>query len=115
MTVTDQNGAVVLTLSVQAGQPTVTADVYLRKGTYSVRFSGFTTDGSALTGLTYWLAGDIISDPVGAYATSPSSTGTTSPSSTSTTGGSTSPPYTYNSPNSGSPGSTSSTTPPYYY
>jgi hypothetical protein len=115
MTVTDQNGAVVLTLSVQAGQPTVTADVYLRKGTYSVRFSGFTTDGSALTGLTYWLAGDIISDPVGAFATSPSSTGTTSPSSTSTTGGSTSPPYTYNSPNSGSPGSTSSTTPPYYY
>jgi len=115
MTVTDQNGAVVMTLSVQAGQPTVTADVFLRKGTYSVRFSGFTTDGSSLTGLSYQLAGDTISDPVGAYSTPPSSSGTTTPSSNSTSGSSTSPPYSYNYPNSGSSGSTSSTTPPYYY
>ena len=113
MTVTDQNGGVVLTLSVQAGQPTVTADVFLKPGTYSVRFSGFTTDGSSLTGLSYLLAGDTISDPVGAYATSPSSSGTTTPSSTNT-GGSSSTPYSYNSPGSGSSGSTSSTT-PYYY
>src|SRR5947209_17050260 len=44
-------GAVVLLLKVQAGQPTVTADVFLKMGTYSVSFAGFTSDGSAWSGI----------------------------------------------------------------
>jgi hypothetical protein len=110
MTIVDQTGATVLTLTVQAGQPTVTADIFLKQGTYSVRFSGTTTDGSTLTDIDFQLAGDVISDPVGAYSTPPSSSGTTTSS----------PPlYSYQPANSGAnqppPATTPPYTPPYYY
>jgi hypothetical protein len=92
----------------------VTADVFLKMGTYSVSFTGSTSDGSAWSGMDFQLAGDMISDPVGAYSTSPSSTGTNSPSSTSSSSGSTGPGYYSYTPTK--PGSsTSSTTSPYYY
>src|SRR5439155_15424384 len=69
MTIVDQNRAAVATLRVQAGQPTVTANLYLAKGDYSFSFSGYTTDGSSLGGLAFDLAGGQINDPVGAYPT----------------------------------------------
>src|SRR6266852_5165725 len=92
MTVRNSGGAVVLFLMVQAGQPTVTADVFLKMGTYSVTFAGATSDGSAWSGINFTLTGDMISDPVGAYSTSPSSTGTSSPTSS---GSSSTPPSYY--------------------
>jgi len=113
MTVRNSGGAVVLFLMVQAGQPTVTADVFLKMGTYSVTFAGATSDGSAWSGINFTLTGDMISDPVGAYSTSPSSTGTSSPTSSGST--STSPTYYSYTPTSPSSSSTSTTTSPYYY
>jgi hypothetical protein len=122
LTIVDQNGAVVLTMKVQSGQPTVTANVYLKKGNYSVRLDAATSDGSALTDIDFQLDGDVISDPIGSYSAPPSSTGTTSPSSntspspSSTSSSPNSPPYTYYPSSSGS---TASNTPPsskpYYY
>jgi hypothetical protein len=113
MTVRDSSGAVVLLLKVQAGQPTVTADVFLKMGTYSVSFAGSTSDGSAWSGIDFSLAGDMISDPVGAYSTPPSSTGTSSP--TSSGSNSTPPSYYSYTPAKPGPSSNSTTTPPYYY
>ncbi|HEV2947568.1 MAG TPA: matrixin family metalloprotease [Gemmataceae bacterium] len=113
MTVRDSSGAVVLLLKVQAGQPTVTADVFLKMGTYSVSFAGSTSDGSSWSGIDFTLAGDVISDPVGAYSTPPSSTGTSSPTSS---GSSSTPPSYYSyTPAKPGPSSSSTTTPPYYY
>jgi hypothetical protein len=113
MTIRNSGGAVVLLLKVQAGQPTVTADVFLRMGTYSVSFAGSTSDGSAWSGIDFNLAGDMISDPVGAYSTPPSSTGTSSPTSS---GSSSTPPSYYSyTPAKPGPSSSSTTTPPYYY
>jgi hypothetical protein len=109
MTVVDKSGTIVLVLNVQAGQPTVTADVFLKKGKYSVSFSGTTSDGSALNDIDYQLAGDMMSDPVGAYPTSPSSAGSNSTSSSGNSGN-----YTYSPSNSGS-STTQPTSPPYYY
>jgi hypothetical protein len=118
MTIVDQTGAVVLSLSVQAGQPTVTANVYLKQGTYSVRYSGYTTDNSAWNNLSYQLSGGEFSDPVGAYPTSPSSPSSPPPSSSTQPPPSpSSPPPSSYSP-SGSSSSTSNTypsSPPRYY
>jgi hypothetical protein len=119
MAITDSSGAVVLTLKVQAGQPTVTADVFLKMGTYSISFTGSTSDGSAWSGIDFNLAGDMISDPVGAYSTSPSSSGNSSPSSTSSSSNSSSSSssgsyYSYTPSKPGS-SSSSTTTSPYYY
>jgi hypothetical protein len=110
MTVLDGTGAVVLTLKVQAGRPTVTADVYLKKGTYSIFYAASTSDGSALSSITFALAGDILSDRVGAYTTPPPSSSAPPPQTSSS---SPPPQYSYNSGSSGgSSGSSSSTTPP---
>jgi len=120
MTILDSTGATVATLAVQAGQPTVTADIYLQMGTYSIIFNASTSDGSALGGINFSLAGDALSDPVGAYPTPPSSNGSSPPASNPTpppnNQPATPPPSSSYSPGSGS---TTKTTPPsgspYYY
>jgi Matrixin len=109
MTIVDSTGSTVLTLKVQAGQPTVTADIFLKMGTYTVTFSGSTSDGSAWTGMNFWLDGDMISDPVGAYSTSPTSSGSTAPSSSGNSSY-----YTYGPPTTSKP-PPPTTTSPYYY
>jgi hypothetical protein len=73
MTILDSNGNVVGTIRARAGQPTVTSEIYLKKAAYSVVFSAYTTDGSAIGAINFDLAGDAISSPVGAYSTSSSS------------------------------------------
>ena len=115
MTVRDASGAVVLLLKVQAGQPTVTADVFLKMGTYSVSFAGATSDGSTWSGIDFTLVGDMISDPVGAYSTPPSSTGTNSPTNSGSSSSSTNSGYYSYTPSKPGPSSSSTTTPPYYY
>jgi len=115
MTVNDQSGAVIFILKVQAGQPTVTADVFLKMGVYTVTFAGSTSDGSKWTGIDFQLNGDVISDPVGAYSTSPSSTGTSSPSSSGSSSSSTPPSYYSYTPTKPGSSASSTTTSPYYY
>jgi hypothetical protein len=100
MTVYDENGKVVFTLSAVAGQPPVTTVRYLKAGTYTVRYSSPLTSA---TPTEYNLFMLILSDEVGTYATttaSPPPQGGSSPrptpgqSSTNTpSGGAT---YTYN-------------------
>jgi Matrixin len=72
MSLVDQYGNVVLSLTAGAGQPPVTANIYLAAGDYSLRYSAQTTDGSALQAVDYWLDGDSFSSQMGAYAPPPS-------------------------------------------
>jgi hypothetical protein len=104
MTIVDSNGTTVATVQVEAGQPTVTAEIYLKMGTYSLIFSGSTSDGSALGSIDFNLAGDALSDPVGAYPTSPSSPPSSAPP----------PASTYN-PGSPSTAQAPPSSPPHYY
>jgi hypothetical protein len=73
MTLVDQSGNVVLSLTAAAGDPPVTANLYLAAGNYSLRYTAQTTNGSALQPLNFWLDGDSLSDPIGAYQQPPSS------------------------------------------
>lgn len=87
MTVTDQDGNVVLTLTAATGAAPRTAAVYLAAGTYTVSYRVTSTAGTYMP-TTYWLSGEILSDPIGPYYTgsSPpaSSSSSTMPGSTST-------------------------------
>src|SRR5205085_1747855 len=75
MTVTDALGNVVLALVATAGLAPATATVYLRAGTYGVRYSARRSDGGAAT-LNFWLWGKLLSDPVGPYRSDTTSTST---------------------------------------
>jgi hypothetical protein len=70
MTIYDQNNNLILTLTAFAGQ-TVSADVYLGKGTYTVRLVATTSDGSALSPFAYNLLGQTLTDPTDAYPVDP--------------------------------------------
>ena len=72
MSLVDQYGNVVLSLTAGAGQPPVRANIYLAAGDYSLRYSAQTTDGSALQAMNFWLDGDSLSDPIAAYRPPPS-------------------------------------------
>jgi hypothetical protein len=115
LTIVDQNGLTLATIKAQAGQPTVTANIYLKKGTFTINLSGYTSDGSAFGNTSFRLDGTAFSSPVGAYPTSPSSSpppdSSPPPSSTSTSPSSPPPDYSYSS------GSSSSSSPssPYTY
>jgi hypothetical protein len=73
MALVDQSGNVVLSLTAAAGDSPVTANLYLAAGNYSLRYTAQTTNGSAPQPLNFWLDGDALSDPVGAYQQPPSS------------------------------------------
>ena len=61
MQILDANGAVVFTLTANAGQPASTSHVYLKAGNYVVRLT--VADGSPP--VNYLLTGRLISDPIG--------------------------------------------------
>jgi Matrixin len=70
MTIYDQNGNIVFTLDALAGQ-TVSANVFLQQGTYTLRFVAATIDGSALSPFTYTLIGETLTDPMDPYSVNP--------------------------------------------
>jgi hypothetical protein len=64
MTIYDQAGNVVATLTVLNGE-TQSLTVFLAPGTYTVRLAGGTRDGSPLPSTSYLLLGLNLSDPIG--------------------------------------------------
>jgi hypothetical protein len=90
MTVYDESGKVIVTLSAQTGQRPVSAVVYLQAGTYTIRYSAVSTFGAFMP-VNFWLDGEILSDPIGPYYTTPS------PGSSSGSGGG----YVYTGPTTG--------------
>jgi hypothetical protein len=79
LTVTDGAGNVVLTLSAAAGQPAVTAVRYLAAGAYTLRYSYTSPTGATAASIAYGLFLLKLSDGVGPYATTSSTShGTTS-------------------------------------
>ncbi len=106
MTVVDAWGRTVLSLTSQPGRPPATAVLYLRAGTYSVRYSARSAWGGLAAPLDYWLFGEELSDPIGPYQSDPTNSstgsgGSTDGSGTDYTGSSSTPP--------------SGSGPPYYY
>jgi hypothetical protein len=73
MTIYDQFGNVVSSLTVMNGQ-TKSLTVFLAPGNYTVQISGITTDGSPFAPLSYSLFGLGLSDPIGPTTTNPTST-----------------------------------------
>jgi len=119
MTITDSYGNVVLSLTADAGQPSVTEAVLLKAGNYTIRYRAWAPPFETLPATTYFLYMNVLNDGVGTYSTNTSSDpGTTSSgsgSTTTTTSGSSS----SSSSNSGYTytGSTSPSDPgyPYFY
>jgi hypothetical protein len=70
MTIYDQYGNIIFTLDAMAGQ-TVSSNIILVQGTYTVRFVAATIDGSALSAFTYNLLGETLSDPIESYMNDP--------------------------------------------
>jgi predicted Zn-dependent protease len=91
LTIYDSSGNAVFSFSTVTGKPPATAVVYLGAGTYTVRMSVKSTSGT-FQPITYWLSGDILSDPIGPYQSNPtnSSTGSSSSGGGYTYGGSSS-------------------------
>jgi len=106
MTVTDATGKTVLTLSLDAGQPAVTAARYLACGTYTVTYQYRSVSGKPTGAIQYSLFLLEVTDGVGPY-----SPGSTSGPSSSGSGGSTtaSGGYTYSGSSTTKPSSN------YYY
>lgn len=82
MEIIDEAGNVVFGLAAYSGQPASTGHVYLRAGTYTVRFSAAAPAGSALGPVSYSLYGRLISDPIGPQTTSSTTTTTTTTTTT---------------------------------
>lgn len=101
MSIVNQYGQTVFSMTASTGSPPVTADIFLTQGTYSIVYTAAAVDGTALQDVNFWLDGGPLSSPVGAYRVS------------DTNGGSS--PYTYSGSSSGTTASSSSTSTPYYY
>ncbi len=100
MTIYDANNNVVLSFATHAGD-TVSRDIFLAAGNYTVRFAAGTKDGSALTGLNYRLRGAVLTNPIGPEPTNSAGSSSSSSSSYNWTGGTnsgTSPQDPYGSP-----------------
>ncbi len=65
MEILDADGAVVFTLDAYAGAAASTGHVYLAAGSYIVRYTAATADGSSLGGVDFTLTGREVSDPIG--------------------------------------------------
>jgi len=70
MSIYDQYGNIIYTLDAIAGQ-TVSTNVCLLQGTYTVRFVAATIDGSALSSFAYNLLGETLTDPIDAFPVNP--------------------------------------------
>lgn len=122
MTVYDEAGNLVFTLTATAGLPPVTATKYLKAGTYTVKYTAPKTNAGTV-GYDLFLAQ--LSEGVGPYATSTatmsksSAPSSTSPSSPPPSGTSPPPPASYPPPASSQPpysyGGSSTTQPSGYY
>jgi hypothetical protein len=105
MTITDVSGNVLFTVVAVNGQMAVSGNVFLRQGSYAVRFTAVTPYGTAPPPVNYTLKGANVSDAIGPQTSDPNSapppdtTTTTSPdgstTTTTTTDGSTSTDTTY--------------------
>ena len=71
MTVYDENGMVVFTLTAESGKPAVTATRYLAAGTYTVQYSNTSADPSSPVGYNLFILQ--LSEGVGPYSTNTSS------------------------------------------
>jgi hypothetical protein len=73
MTISDSSGLVVYSLTVRAGQPPATINLYLGAGTYSVSYTAALAPGAApgatLPSISYELDALVLSDPQGPYYT----------------------------------------------
>ncbi len=76
MEIYDAGNNLVFSLDAYAGQPASSGHVYLKAGSYTVRFTGIAKGGTALPTVSYSLAGRVISDPIGPRTDSGSSTST---------------------------------------
>jgi hypothetical protein len=74
----DNNGTLVASLTAQDGN-TVSQNVYLAKGNYTIRFVAATKDGSVLPQTWYTLQGRSLTDPEDVPPTDPTMDPTTSP------------------------------------
>jgi hypothetical protein len=70
MCIYDSHNNIIFAMDAIAGQ-TVSADVSLAKGTYTIRFVAATIDGSALSPLTFNLLGETLTDPINALPVDP--------------------------------------------
>jgi hypothetical protein len=85
MTLTDSTGHVLCTLTTLAGQPAVTANLYLGAGNYTIHYTASVPNSvRSLPTVNYELDGGLFSDPIGPYLSSPTNTST---SSTTSSGG----------------------------
>jgi hypothetical protein len=111
MEIFDSFGNSVFTLNAYAGQLAATGMVYLQTGTYTVRFVAiYSANATDLSPISFSLAGEILSDPMGPRPINPagsSSNSQSGPSSTTTTVSST-PPTNTSTTTSTSSGSSSS-------
>jgi hypothetical protein len=78
MTIYDQSGSVVATLSVPNGQ-TQTITLLLSPGAYTIQVAAQTSDGSPLSPMDFSLLGLSLSDPIGPQPTDPTLTPTNLP------------------------------------
>jgi hypothetical protein len=114
MTVYDENGNAVFSLTETAGRPPVTAGKYLMAGNYTVKYTAAQANVAPTSYNLFMLQ---LSDPFGPYATSTASpSSSTSPSSTSSTAMTAPPPQDSTTSTSSSPpppsGSTTTTSSP---
>jgi hypothetical protein len=104
MTVYNQSGVAVFSISATTGQPTSTGAVYLAAGTYTIGYSVTSSTGTVVP-VNYWLFGEILSDPIGPYMSS---------SSNNSTGGSSSSGGGYSYSGSSSTNTSTASAPTYY-
>jgi hypothetical protein len=98
-------GNVVLQLSACSGQQPTTAVVYLLTGAYTITYSASDTNGT-FTPTNFWLLGEVLSDPIGAYKTDTANAPTSGSANSAGSG------YTYGGSSSSN---SSSGSPPKYY
>jgi hypothetical protein len=74
MTITDQRGKVVYSLTANAGDTASSDALFLTPGAYTLRFTVIAPAGTAVPALSYTLVGESISDPIGAVLNDPTLT-----------------------------------------
>jgi hypothetical protein len=74
MTVLDQNGNVVYSLTAAAGDATSSNALFLTPGAYTLRFAAVGPAGGTPPPLSYALMGEVVSDPIGPTVSDPSLT-----------------------------------------
>jgi hypothetical protein len=71
MTILDQNGSVVMTITARAGEAAAVGYVMLTPGPYTIKFSALWGEYDSSPELTYLLQGQPLSDPIGVIVHNP--------------------------------------------